>query len=37
MDEYWRLSHEFPLAPIRDDAHLEQALAIIMKFLSASQ
>ena len=29
MEEYWRLSHAFPLAPIRDDAHLEQALAMI--------
>ena len=29
MDEYWRLIHEFPLVPIRDETHLEQALAII--------
>jgi HTH-type transcriptional regulator / antitoxin HigA len=29
MDEYWRLNHEFPLVPIRDDSHLEQALTVI--------
>ncbi|HEY8284185.1 MAG TPA: helix-turn-helix domain-containing protein [Chloroflexota bacterium] len=28
-DEYWRLVRAFPLAPIRDDAHLEEALKII--------
>jgi HTH-type transcriptional regulator/antitoxin HigA len=28
-DEYWRLMHEFPLVPIRDDTHLEQALTVI--------
>lgn len=27
-DEYWRLAHVFPLAPIRDEAHLEHALSI---------
>lgn len=29
MEEYWRLVREFPLAPIRDNAHLEQALDIV--------
>jgi len=29
MDEYWRLITAFPLAPVRDDTHLEQALTII--------
>lgn len=29
MEEYWRLIHAFPLAPIRDGTHLEQALALI--------
>jgi HTH-type transcriptional regulator/antitoxin HigA len=29
MDEYWQLVHAFPLIPIRDDNHLEQALMII--------
>ncbi len=28
-DEYWRLAYVFPLAPIRDEAHLDQALSII--------
>jgi HTH-type transcriptional regulator/antitoxin HigA len=28
-EAYWRLVSEFPLVPIRDDAHLEQALEII--------
>lgn len=28
-DEYWSLVHTFPLAPIRNAAHLEQALSII--------
>lgn len=29
MVEYWRLVEEFPLVPIRDDTHLEQALDVI--------
>ena len=29
MGEYWELVRAFPLAPIRDDAHLEQALDVI--------
>jgi HTH-type transcriptional regulator / antitoxin HigA len=29
MEEYWRLIHAFPLVPIRDDPHLEQALTHI--------
>lgn len=28
-EEYWRLAREFPLVPIRDDAHLERALDVI--------
>jgi hypothetical protein len=29
LEEYWRLIHTFPLTPIRDDTHLEQALTLI--------
>ncbi len=29
IEEYWRLAHEFPLASIRDDAHLEEALDVV--------
>ncbi len=28
-EEYWRLVHEFPLVPIRDDTQLERALDVV--------
>ncbi|HVA91149.1 MAG TPA: helix-turn-helix domain-containing protein [Chloroflexota bacterium] len=37
MEEYWRLIHAFPLAPIRDDTHLDQALAIIDQLTERSR
>ncbi len=37
MDEYWRLVHAFPLVPVRDDGHLEQALTIIDQFTDNPQ
>lgn len=37
MDAYWQLIRTFPLVPIRDDTHLEQALAIIDRLMDDPQ
>jgi HTH-type transcriptional regulator/antitoxin HigA len=37
FDEYWRLALEFPLIPIRDDVHLEQALTIVDRLTAHAQ
>jgi len=33
-DTYFKLVREFPLVPIRDDEHLEQAIAVINRLLT---
>ena len=37
MEDYWRHVQAFPLVPIRDDAHLEQALEIIDRLTDQPQ
>jgi HTH-type transcriptional regulator/antitoxin HigA len=37
INEYSRLIREFPLVPIRDDAHLEQALTMIDRLTDSPQ